>query len=76
MLTDLFIKRPILAIVVNIMILLAGAVSLFLLPIRQYPNLQSATITVSTAYPGATQDIIQGFVTTPLAQAMATVNGI
>jgi multidrug efflux pump len=74
--TDLFIKRPVLSIVVSILILLAGAVSLFMLPIRQYPNLQSATITINTTYPGATQDVIQGFVTTPIAQAIATVNGI
>ncbi|MFC3052990.1 efflux RND transporter permease subunit [Kordiimonas pumila] len=74
--TDLFIKRPILSIVISILIFLVGAVSIFSLSVRQYPNLQSATITIATSYPGATQEVMQGFVTTPIAQAVATVNGI
>lgn len=76
MFTDIFIKRPTLALVVNIMVFLVGAIALTGLPIRQYPSLESATITVSTTLPGATQDVIQGFVTTPLAQAIATASGI
>ncbi|MCC6829209.1 MAG: efflux RND transporter permease subunit [Novosphingobium sp.] len=74
--TDLFIRRPILAIVVSLLILLVGGASVFLLNVREYPNMESATITVSTSYPGATQDVMQGFVTTPIAQAIATANGI
>jgi len=74
--TDLFIHRPILSIVVSLLILLAGVNAFFLLPVRQYPNLQSATITVETGFPGATQDVMQGFVTTPIAQAIATASGI
>ncbi|MBJ7532774.1 efflux RND transporter permease subunit [Rhodomicrobium vannielii ATCC 17100] len=74
--TDLFIHRPILSVVVSLLILLAGINAFFSLPVRQYPNLQSATITVDTSFPGATQDVMQGFVTTPIAQAIATASGI
>ena len=74
--TDRFIRRPILAIVVSLLILMVGCSSLFLLNTREYPNMQSATIVVTTAYPGATQEVMQGFVTTPISQAIATANGI
>ncbi|NWK94463.1 multidrug efflux protein [Sphingobium lactosutens] len=74
--TDLFVRRPILSIVVSLLILLVGISALFALPIRQYPNLQSATITVDTNYPGATQEVMQGFVTQPIAQSIATASGI
>jgi len=74
--TDLFIRRPVLAVVVNLLILLAGFTALISLPVRQYPDLQSATLTIDTAFPGATQEVMQGFVTTPLAQAVATASGI
>ncbi|HWJ70526.1 MAG TPA: efflux RND transporter permease subunit [Sphingobium sp.] len=74
--TDIFIRRPILAIVVSLLILLVGLSAVFGLPIRQYPKMESATITIDTAFPGATQDVMQGFVTTPIAQAIATANGI
>ncbi|MBY8823673.1 efflux RND transporter permease subunit [Sphingomonas colocasiae] len=74
--TDIFIRRPILAIVVSLLILLVGGSAMFLLPVRQYPNMESATIVIDTGYPGATQDVMQGFVTTPIAQAIATANGI
>ncbi len=74
--TDLFIRRPILAVVVSLLILLVGGASLFLLQVREYPNMESATIVVNTSYPGATQEVMQGFVTTPIAQAIATANGI
>ncbi|WP_340317144.1 efflux RND transporter permease subunit [Rhizorhabdus argentea] len=74
--TDLFIRRPILAIVVSLLILLVGLSATFSLPIRQYPGMQSATITVNTSLPGASQEVMQGFVTTPISQAIATANGI
>ncbi|SKC74458.1 efflux RND transporter permease subunit [Paraburkholderia hospita] len=74
--TDLFIRRPILALVVSLLILLMGATAVFLLPVRQYPYLENATITVSTTLPGATQEVMQGFVTTPIAQSIATASGI
>ncbi|RZK00478.1 MAG: multidrug efflux protein [Novosphingobium sp.] len=74
--TDRFIRSPILAIVVSLLILLVGGASLFMLNTREYPNMESATIVVTTAYPGATQEVMQGFVTTPISQAIATANGI
>jgi len=74
--TDIFIRRPILALVVSLLILLLGASAFFLLPVRQYPSLENATITISTSFPGATQEVMQGFVTTPIAQSIATASGI
>jgi len=74
--TDIFIRRPILSIVVSLLILLGGTSALFLLPLREFPNLESATITIDTSYPGATQEVMQGFVTTPISQAIATASGI
>lgn len=74
--TDLFIRRPILALVVSLMVLLMGATALYLLPVRQYPYLENATISVNTTLPGATQEVMQGFVTTPIAQSIATASGI
>ncbi|MFB0614006.1 efflux RND transporter permease subunit [Aurantiacibacter poecillastricola] len=74
--TDRFIRSPILAIVVSLMILLVGLSAVFVLPIRQYPQMESATITINTSFPGATQDVMQGFVTTPISQAIATASGI
>ncbi|MET6757328.1 efflux RND transporter permease subunit [Pseudoalteromonas sp. NCIMB_1079] len=74
--TDIFIRRPILALVVSLLILLIGAIALFLLPVRENPYLENATISVSTSFPGATQEVMQGFVTTPIAQAIATASGI
>lgn len=74
--TDIFIRRPVLASVVSLLILLVGAQAGFKLQIRQYPELSSTTITVTTAYPGANADLIQGFITTPIAQAVASTEGI
>ena len=74
--TDLFIRRPILSVVVSLLLLLVGSIAMFSLPIREYPAMESATITITTQYPGATQDVMQGFVTTPIAQAVSTASGI
>ncbi|ELX13519.1 multidrug resistance protein MdtB [Janthinobacterium sp. HH01] len=74
--TDIFIRRPILALVISLLVLLAGLASLLSLPIRQYPYLENATISISTSLPGATQETMQGFVTTPIAQSIATASGI
>lgn len=74
--TDLFIRRPVLSIVVSLLILLVGLRSLLDLPIRQYPKLQNTVITVTTVYPGAPPDLMQGFITTPIAQAIASAEGI
>ena len=74
--TDIFIKRPVLATVVSLLILLVGAQAGFKLPIRQYPELSNTTITVTTTYPGANADLIQGFITVPIQQAVASAEGI
>ncbi len=74
--TDLFIKRPILSVVVSLLILLVGMRSLVSLPLRQYPLLTNTTISITTAYPGATADLIQGFISTPIEQAIASVDGL
>ena len=74
--TDIFIRRPVLASVVSLLILLAGIQSALKLQIRQFPQLSSATITVTTAYPGANAELIKGYITTPIAQAVASAEGI
>ncbi|SFH72803.1 efflux RND transporter permease subunit [Modicisalibacter xianhensis] len=74
--TDIFVRRPVLATVVSLLILLMGLRSAMDMEIRQYPQLESTVITVSTAYPGASSELVQGFVTTPLQQAIAEANGI
>lgn len=74
--TDLFIRRPVLATVVSLLILLVGAQAGFKLQIRQYPELSQTTITITTTYPGANADLIKGFITTPLEQAVASTEGI
>jgi multidrug efflux pump len=74
--TDLFIRRPVLSVVVSLLILLVGTVSGFNLPIRQYPKLENTVITITTIYPGASPELIQGFVTQPIEQAVATAEGL
>ncbi|HBI21408.1 MAG TPA: multidrug efflux protein, partial [Legionella sp.] len=74
--TDLFIKRPVLASVVSLLILLFGINSLTKMSIRQYPRMDNAIITVTTNYPGADANLIAGFITTPLEGAVASAEGI
>ena len=74
--TDIFVQRPVLATVVSLLILLLGVRSAMDMEIRQYPQLESTTVTVTTAYPGASSDLVQGFVTTPLQQSIAEADGI
>ena len=74
--TDIFIRRPVLALVVSLLILLIGLRAMTGLPIRQYPKLSNTTITITTLYPGASPNLMQGFITTPIAQAVATAEGI
>lgn len=74
--TDIFIKRPVLATVVSLLILLMGLASIFSLPLEEYPPTEVTTITITTAYPGATPDVVQGFVTTPLEASIGSADGI
>jgi multidrug efflux pump len=75
-LTDLFVKRPVLAIVVNLVILIAGLQSIRSLSVRQYPRSDIAEIQVSTVYVGANADLVRGFITTPLERVIASADGI
>ncbi|MBV9127048.1 MAG: efflux RND transporter permease subunit [Verrucomicrobia bacterium] len=74
--TDLFIRRPVLAIVVNLVILLAGYQAWRVINVRQYPRSDLAVISVTTAYVGANADLVRGFVTTPLERVIASAEGI
>src|SRR5216110_3073188 len=74
--TDLFIKRPVLAICVNLVILIAGLQSIRSLSVRQYPRSDIAVVQVSTVYVGANADLVRGFITTPLERVIASADGI
>src|SRR2546426_2951578 len=74
--TDLFVKRPVLAIVVNLVILIAGVQSVRSLSVRQYPRSDIAVVNVTTAYVGANADLVRGFITTPLERVIASADGI
>jgi multidrug efflux pump len=75
-LTDLFIRRPVLAIVINLVIIIAGLQAIRSLNVRQYPKLESATITVRTPYVGANAELVRGFITTPLERSIAAADGV
>jgi multidrug efflux pump len=74
--TDLFIKRPVLAICVNLVILIAGLQAIRSLSVRQYPRSDIAVVSVSTVYVGANADLVRGFITTPLERVVASADGI
>ncbi|MFN8587789.1 MAG: efflux RND transporter permease subunit [Candidatus Eisenbacteria bacterium] len=74
--TDLFIRRPVLAIVVNLVILIAGLQAVRSLVVRQYPRSDVAVVTVTTVYVGANADLVRGFITTPLERVIASADGI
>ena len=74
--TDIFIRRPVLAIVVNLVILIAGFQAIRSVNVRQYPRSENAAVTVSTVYVGASADLVRGFITTPLERTIAAADGI
>lgn len=74
--TDLFIRRPVLALVVNLVIVIAGLQAIRTLNVRQYPRSENAAVTVTTIYTGASAELVRGFVTTPLERAIAAADGI
>src|SRR5580700_9940202 len=74
--TDLFIRRPVLAIVVNLVILIAGLQAIRSLSVRQYPRSDIAVVQVTTVYTGANADLVRGFITTPLERVIAAADGI
>jgi len=74
--TDLFVRRPVLAVVVSLVILIAGLQSIRALSVRQYPRSDIAVVRVTTAYIGASADLVRGFITTPLERVIASADGI
>lgn len=76
MFTDIFIKRPVLATVLSLLIFLFGLQSMFALPLREYPKMENTVITVTTLYPGASAEVVQGFITSILEKSIAGADGI
>jgi len=74
--TDIFVHRPILSMVISLIIIIAGLQSISSLSIRQYPRSDNAVITVTTAYVGASAELVRGFITTPIEQAISGAEGI
>lgn len=74
--TDIFISRPVLATVISLLIFITGMVSMFVMPLQQYPTMENTTITVTASYPGASASDVQGYVTTPLEASIGSANGI
>src|SRR3989337_2370469 len=74
--TDLFIHRPVLAMVINLLIIIAGLQAIRTLNVRQYPRSENAAVTVTTVYVGASAELVRGFITTPLERAIAAADGI
>ena len=74
--TDIFIRRPVLAVVVNLIILIAGLQAMRTLVVRQYPRNENAIVTVTTVYVGASAELVRGFVTQPLERAISAADGI
>ncbi|MFO0833166.1 MAG: efflux RND transporter permease subunit [Phycisphaerales bacterium] len=75
-LTDVFIKRPVLAVVINLIILAVGWRTISALPVRQYPRMESSSIVITTAYIGASAETVRGFITTPIERAVSAIDGI
>ncbi len=74
--TDIFVKRPVLAIVVSLLILIAGIQAVTSLSVRQYPRNDNAVVTITTAYIGASAELVRGFITTPLERAVSGADGV
>jgi len=74
--TDIFIRRPVLATVVSLLLLVLGLRSVQLLPVLQFPRTQNAVVTVTTTYTGADPALVAGFITAPLENSIAQANGI
>src|SRR6478736_5091855 len=74
--TELFIRRPVLSMVVSLLILLLGAQGLISLQVRQYPKIDETTVTITTVYTGASADLMQGFISTPIAKAVSSAEGV
>src|SRR6476661_5032730 len=74
--TDIFIKHPVLAIVVNLVLVLVGWRALIKLPVQQYPKIESSTVVITTVYTGASAETVRGFLTTPIERAVSAISGV
>src|SRR5689334_11248233 len=74
--TDMFIKHPVLAIVVNLVILLAGWRAMTSLPVQQYPKLENSLVVITTVYYGAAAETIRGFISTPIERVVSAISGV
>jgi len=74
--TDVFVKHPVLAIVVNLVILLVGVRALTNLPVQQYPQIESSTVLITTVYYGASAETVRGFLTTPIERVVSAIGGV
>ena len=74
--TDVFIRHPVLAVVVNLVILLVGWRALTSLPVQQYPQVESASVVITTVYYGASAETVRGFLTTPIERAVVQISGV
>jgi len=74
--TDIFIKHPVLALVVNLVILLVGVRALKSLPVQQYPQIESSSVVITTVYTGASAETVRGFLTTPIERAVSAISGV
>jgi multidrug efflux pump len=74
--TDIFIRHPVLAVVVNLVIVLIGWRSLTSLPVQQYPQVESTSVVITTVYYGASAETVRGFLTTPIERAVSAIGGV
>ncbi len=74
--TDIFIKHPVLAIVVNLAIVLIGWRALTALPVQQYPQIESSSVVITTAYTGASAETVRGFLSTPIERVVSAIGGV
>src|SRR5436189_5348253 len=74
--TDVFIKYPVLAVVVNLVILLVGWRALTTLPVQQYPKIESSSVVITTVYYGASAETVRGFLTTPIERVVSAISGV
>ncbi|HJY41647.1 MAG TPA: efflux RND transporter permease subunit, partial [Steroidobacteraceae bacterium] len=74
--TDIFIKHPVLAAVVNLVIVLVGIRALTTLPVQQFPSIESSSVIITTVYTGASAETVRGFLTTPIERAVSSIGGV
>ncbi len=74
--TDVFIKHPVLAVVINLVIVLVGVRALLSLPVQQFPSVESSSVVITTVYTGASAETVRGFLTTPIERAVSAISGV